>query len=75
MTYQYTYNHNVFAVDYMPVVYFSYHIGGLVVDIREDGMHFGMFLIRLCAIVGGTYTLASFVDHALDRFIDRKKQY
>lgn len=33
------------------------------------------FLIKLCAIIGGTYTIAGFIDNALDQmFDDRRKQ-
>lgn len=70
-TYQYTYNHNTFEVYHMPSLYFNYHIGGLVVFVTPSAdADFTKFIIKLCAIIGGIYTIASFVDHALDRLFD-----
>jgi hypothetical protein len=56
----------------MPVLYFNYHIGGLVVSISpgENGFSLFSFLIRLCAIIGGTYTIANFLDNFLHKFFD-----
>ena len=60
----------------MPALFFNYHIGGLTVVVSPEGDSFASFLIKLCAIIGGTYTIASFFDTALDHLIDdRKKQY
>lgn len=64
--YQYTYNHNTFEVYHMPALYFNYQIGGLVVDIVADGNGLGMMLVRICAVIGGIYALAGFIDHAID---------
>ena len=76
LVYQYTYNHNDFEVQHMPSLYFNYNIGGLTVLVSPEGDSLSSFLIKLCAIVGGTYTMASFLDNALDHFIDdRHKQY
>jgi hypothetical protein len=71
--YQYTYNHNTFEVNHMPSLYFNYHIGGLVVEVRPESDRLSTFLIKLCAIIGGTYTLASFLDHALDSLFDERR--
>jgi hypothetical protein len=59
--YQYTYNHNTFEVQHMPVVWFNFHIGGLSVNVLPEKDGIAVFLIRLCAVVGGLYTLANFV--------------
>jgi len=60
----------------MPSLYFNYQIGGLSVEIRPVNDEFSVFLIKLCAIIGGTYTIATFIDNALDNIIDdRRKQY
>ncbi len=58
--YQYTYNHNTFEVHHMPGVWFNYQIGGLTVNVLPEGDGLIIFIIRLCAIVGGVYTLANF---------------
>ena len=65
LVYQYTYNHNTFEVQHMPSLYFNYHIGGLTVLVSPEGDNLAAFLIKLCAIIGGTYTIASFIDNAL----------
>lgn len=75
--YQYTYNHNTFITKLMPSVYFKYQIGGIKIAVgpnKNDNVSY--FLIKLCAIVGGIYALATFLDNALDTIIDdRRKQY
>lgn len=73
--YQYTYNHNTFEVNHMPSLYFNYHIGGLTIVVKPETDSLSGFLIKLCAIIGGTYTIAGFIDNALDQmFDDRRKQ-
>ena len=60
----------------MPSLYFNYAIDGLVVEIAPMTDGLSAFLIKLCAIIGGTYAVASFIDHAIDSIIDdRRKQY
>lgn len=44
----------------MPVVWFNYHIGGLSVNVLPDKDGLIVFVIRLCAIIGGVYALANF---------------
>jgi hypothetical protein len=74
--YQYTYNYNTFEVHTMPSVYFNYHVGGLLVAVYPQVDTLSEFLIKLCAIIGGTYAIAAFIDNALDSIIaDRAKQY
>ena len=68
--YQYTYNHNTFEVYHMPSLYFNYQIGGLLVEVKPNTDSLSIFLIKLCAIIGGTYTIASFLDSALDVMFD-----
>jgi len=45
----------------MPVVWFNYYIGGLAVNVLPEKDGISVFLIRLCAIIGGIYTLANFI--------------
>ena len=44
----------------MPVVWFNFHIGGLAVNVLPEKDGIAVFLIRLCAVIGGLYTLANF---------------
>ena len=60
----------------MPALYFNYHIGGLTVLVSPEGDSLSSFLIKLCAIIGGTYTIASFIDNIVDHWTEeRKKSY
>jgi hypothetical protein len=60
----------------MPSLYFNYNIDGVVVEVKPLNDGLSDFLIKLCAIIGGTYAIASFIDNALDSiFDDRKKEY
>jgi hypothetical protein len=60
----------------MPSLYFNYQIGGLVVEVNPESDELSTFLIKLCAIIGGTYAIALFIDNALDSIInDKYKQY
>lgn len=52
----------------MPAVYFNYHIGGLAVNVLPDKDGIAVFLIRLCAVIGGLYTLANFIANWLLSF-------
>ena len=74
-TFQYTVSHNYAEVTHMPAVYFNYAIGGMIVDIYPNRMSFLQFLIQLCAIVGGAYTIASILDSFLNRMIKPKNEY
>jgi hypothetical protein len=73
--FQYTFNHNTFPTMSMPVLYFNYHIGGLTVFISPEESGLLSFIIKLCAIIGGTYTLASFMDTVLNRIFGNKNNY
>mgnify|MGYP003688001343 CR=1 FL=1 len=73
--FQYTYNHNSFPNMGMPVLYFNYHIGGLTVFVTPKTDSFLEFLIGLCAIVGGTYTIASLLDTVLNRLFGNQNKY
>ena len=59
----------------MPVVWFNYHIGGLAVNVLPDKDGIIMFLIRLCAIIGGVYTLCNFLANWLIMWGTNNKGY
>ena len=73
--YQYTYNHNTYEVGHMPSLYFNYHIGGMKVFITPFRFRFSSFLLQMFAILGGIYTIASFVDHMVHQAIGSKNEY
>ena len=68
-TYQYTWNHNTFEVSHMPALYFNYHIGGIKVSYEPKRNAFFGFLLNLCAVIGGIYALASFLNNTLQIFV------
>lgn len=73
--YQYTYNHNTYEVGHMPSLYFNYHIGGLSVVVVPINYRTTRFLLRIFAVIGGIYTLASFIDHMIHQFTGSKQHY
>ncbi len=73
--YQFTYNHNNFPIKHMAVVYFDFHVGGLTVEVKAEDSSLPNFLVHLCAIIGGIYTLANFVDNFLHAIFGGKKEY
>jgi hypothetical protein len=71
-TYQYTYKENTYEVDDQPpVVHFNYAIGGLIVEIKPRGEDLFVFLIHLCAILGGTYAIAQAVHNLISNFTSK----
>ena len=72
-TYQYTFHKNAYrAVGQPGVVNFNYHIGGLVVQVEPREEDFWVFLIHLCAIIGGAFAvckaLYNWVSNLLPKF-------
>lgn len=49
----------------MPGLWFNYQIGGLAVNVLPEKDGIVVFLIRLCAVIGGIYTLANFIANWL----------
>ena len=46
----------------MPGIFFSYELSPLMVKYTQSVKSFGHFLTNTCAIIGGTYTVASIID-------------
>lgn len=71
-TYQYTCQENAYAAEGQPpVVHFNYQIGGLIVEIAPRGEDFFVFLIHLCAILGGTYAIARAAHNLITNFTSK----
>jgi hypothetical protein len=45
-----------------PAVFFVYDISPISVKIREERRHFGHFLTRICAVIGGTFAVTGMLD-------------
>lgn len=39
----------------MPGLFFKYDVAALKVTVSQERDHLGMFLVRLCSIIGGVY--------------------
>ena len=61
-TYQYTWNHNSFPTNAMASLYFVYEIEGISVHVTSWSGGLLEFLMYLCFIVGGVYSIGMFVD-------------
>jgi hypothetical protein len=72
-TYQYTYHRNAYpnAGGQPGVLHFNYHIGGLVVEVQPKDEDFWLFVIHLCAIVGGTYALCQASYNLVSNFMPK----
>jgi thiol-disulfide isomerase/thioredoxin len=54
----------------LPSVVFHYDLSPLQIVIREEKETLFRFLVNLCAIIGGVYTVASMIDGLLHRLTD-----
>lgn len=55
----------------MPSLYFNYHIGGIKVSYEPKRNAFFGFMLNLCAVIGGVYALASFLNNTLQIFVSQ----
>ena len=51
----------------LPGVYFYYDFSPIHVNYFERKMSFGEFVIGICAIIGGVFTVATFIDSFIYR--------
>lgn len=61
----------------MPGVFFSYELSPLMVKYTEKDNSFSHFLVNICGIIGGIFTVAGLVDgvlHKVERQIRRKME-
>ena len=60
----------------MAGVYFNYHIGGMVVDYYHERVSFLQFIISLCAIIGGAYSICMILSNMFNKiFSDNNRSY
>jgi hypothetical protein len=52
-------------------VHFNYQIGGLIVQIKPNGEDLFLFMIHLCAILGGTYAIARAAHNLISNFTSK----
>lgn len=61
----------------MPGVFFSYELSPLMVKYTEKDNSFSHFLVNICGIIGGIFTVAGLVDgvlHKVERQIKKKME-
>ncbi|GMT06300.1 hypothetical protein PENTCL1PPCAC_28474, partial [Pristionchus entomophagus] len=65
--YQYTFGHKEYVAYHhsgkiIPAVWFKYELQPITVKMTEMRQSFYMFLTSICAVVGGTFTVAGIID-------------
>jgi len=58
----------------VPGLFFVYELSPIIVDYSESSQSFPHFLTNLCAIIGGVYTVASWIDLCLYKYTQWSKQ-
>ncbi len=59
---QFTSNYQQFYVNYTPLIQFEYELSPVTVKYTKLQKTLASFLIEICAIIGGVYTVAGLVD-------------
>lgn len=67
--YQFTANSNKIANQQMPSLYFRYDFSPVTVQYEEKQESFAHFLVQICAVVGGIFTVAGIIDSVLHKGI------
>jgi len=67
--YQFTANSNKIVNQQMPSLYFRYDFAPVTVRYKETRESFSHFLVQICAVIGGVFTMAGLVDSLLHRSI------
>mmetsp|Transcript_28525 Transcript_28525/g.60525 ORF Transcript_28525/g.60525 Transcript_28525/m.60525 type:complete len:347 (-) Transcript_28525:159-1199(-) len=67
--YQFTANSNKIANQQMPSLYLRYDFSPVTVRYKETRESFSHFLVQLCAVIGGIFTVAGVVDSVLHKSI------
>jgi hypothetical protein len=67
--YQFTASANKIVNQQMPSLYFRYDFSPVTVLYRETHENLSHFLVQLCAVIGGVFTVAGIVDSLLHKSI------
>mmetsp|Transcript_98866 Transcript_98866/g.250933 ORF Transcript_98866/g.250933 Transcript_98866/m.250933 type:complete len:347 (-) Transcript_98866:179-1219(-) len=67
--YQFTANTNKIMNQQMPSLYFRYDFSPVTVQYKETRESFSHFLVQICAVIGGIFTVAGIVDSVLHKSI------
>ncbi|CAD8177444.1 unnamed protein product [Paramecium pentaurelia] len=66
---QFTANSNEVQTDHLPAVYFRYDLSPVTVKFLQYRESFLHFLVQICAILGGVFTIASIVDGMIHKSV------
>jgi len=67
--YQFTANSNKIVNQQMPSLYLRYDFSPVTVRYQETQEHFSHFLVQICAVIGGIFTVAGILDTLLHKSI------
>lgn len=59
---EYTYSSQTVNTHSMPAIFFKFELSPIFINYRVTTQSFFVFLIRVCAIVGGVYTVAGIIE-------------
>jgi hypothetical protein len=59
----------------MPALYFNYYIGGTQIYFTRPSSAFSIFLLNMCAVIGGIYALGAIFYRFLDSIFGSKIGY
>jgi hypothetical protein len=68
---QFTANGNEYPAEGLPAVYFRYDLSPVTVKFTQVRDSFFHFLVQVCAIVGGIYTVAGLVDNLIHTSVSK----
>ncbi|CAJ0609245.1 unnamed protein product [Cylicocyclus nassatus] len=79
-SYQYTFGHSDYLAYHhsgqvIPAVWFKYTVQPITVKQKEWRMSFYTFLTSICAVVGGTFTVAGIIDSTFFTITDLVKKH
>lgn len=76
-TYQYSVKELSRPIDHnkgshgMPGIFFKYDMSSLKVTVKQERDNLGMFLARLCSVIGGIYVCSGNLSAKLNKIIKR----
>jgi hypothetical protein len=68
---QFTANSNEVQTTHVPAVYFRYDMSPVTVKFTQYNKSFLHFIVQLCAIIGGVFTVASITDSLVHKGVRR----
>eukprot|EP01017_Pseudomicrothorax_dubius_P000503 TRINITY_DN0_c1974_g1_i2.p1 TRINITY_DN0_c1974_g1~~TRINITY_DN0_c1974_g1_i2.p1 ORF type:complete len:107 (-),score=29.17 TRINITY_DN0_c1974_g1_i2:55-375(-) len=66
---QFTVNSNELNTAMLPAVYFRYDMSPITVKFAQKRESFFHFLVQICAIIGGIFTVAGIIDSIIHKSV------